>query len=138
MCSALFSSVTPTYTSNCVLYFWVVVNLLDELSHVLTQCFTARPLTLSMAIERMGAGMFLMTVDRERQRERVKQMLNFLLFFLSFLIIIMYTKYTANKGRYFLTIRGKVLICHTHPYKHTHAKLTVATAAASIQPSESG
>lgn len=49
-----------------IAYFWVVVNLLDELSHVLTQCFTAGPLTLSMAVERMGAGMLLMTVGRER------------------------------------------------------------------------
>ena len=30
-----------------------LVNLLDELSHILTQCFTARPLALSMSIERM-------------------------------------------------------------------------------------
>lgn len=43
----------------------MAANLLDELSHVLTQCFTARPLTLSMTVERMGAGMLLMTVDRD-------------------------------------------------------------------------
>lgn len=51
------------------IFFSVVVFLLDELSHVLTQCFTARPLTLSMAVERMGAGMFLMTVDRDSKTD---------------------------------------------------------------------
>ena len=47
-------------------YVWALVNLLDELAHVLTQCFTARPLTLSVAIEWMGAGMLLVTVGRHR------------------------------------------------------------------------
>lgn len=40
-------------------------DLLDELSHVLTQCFTAGPLALSVAVERVGAGMLLMTVERD-------------------------------------------------------------------------
>lgn len=117
-------------------YFWVAVNLLDELSHVLTQCFTARPLTLSMAVERMGAGMLLMTVGRERDThtkrdnsEIVKQMFHF--------SYVMSIKYTANKSSYFPRIRSKALICHTLTHAHTHAKLTVA-ADASIQPSESG
>lgn len=42
----------------------MVVNSLDELPHVLTQCFTTRPFTLSVAVEGMRAGMFFMTVDR--------------------------------------------------------------------------
>lgn len=66
------------YVFHCVLHyfhlksciFWLVFNLLDELSHVLTQCFTARPLTLSMAVERMGAGMLLMTAERHAQKEK--------------------------------------------------------------------
>lgn len=49
----------------------ILDNLLDELSHVLTQCFTARPLALSMPVERMGAGMLLMTVTRERHTKQV-------------------------------------------------------------------
>lgn len=54
----------------------MAANLLDELSHVLTQCFTARPLTLSVTVERMGAGMLLMTVDRETHTQTFKQVLN--------------------------------------------------------------
>lgn len=46
-----------------------VVNLLNELPHVLTECFTARPLTLSMTVERMGAGMLLVTADEGTQRK---------------------------------------------------------------------
>lgn len=45
--------------------FWLDDNLLDELSHVLTQCFTAGPLALSVAVERVGAGMLLVTVKRD-------------------------------------------------------------------------
>lgn len=47
--------------------FGLVSNLLDELSHVLTQCFTARPLALPVAVERMGAGVLLVTVRQETQ-----------------------------------------------------------------------
>lgn len=55
-----------------------MVHLLDELSHVLTQCFTARPFTLSMAVQRMGAGMFLMTVDKHTDTDTIKEMLDFI------------------------------------------------------------
>ena len=48
-------------------------NLLDELSHVLTQCFTARPFTLPMPVEGMGAGMLLMTVMKERHTHTKKK-----------------------------------------------------------------
>ena len=47
----------------------LAVDLLDELSHVLTQSLTARPLALSMAIERVGASMLLVTTERERDRQ---------------------------------------------------------------------
>lgn len=57
-------------TSICMIsYGFVAVDLLDELSHVLAQCFAARPLTLSMTVERMGACMLLVTVDRETHRD---------------------------------------------------------------------
>lgn len=48
-----------------VIIFWLDGDLLDELSHVLTQCFTARPLALSVAVEGVGAGMLLVTVERD-------------------------------------------------------------------------
>lgn len=41
----------------------LTVYSLDELSHVLTQCFAARPLTLSMTVKGMGAALLLVTVD---------------------------------------------------------------------------
>lgn len=53
-----------------MLIFSVAGDLLDELSYVLTQCFTARPLTLSMAIEGMGASVLLMTVERKTHTNR--------------------------------------------------------------------
>lgn len=54
-------------------------DLLDELSHVLTQCFTARPLALAVAVERVGAGVLLVTVG-ERHSE---MMSNCLIYFIT-------------------------------------------------------
>lgn len=45
-------------------------DLLNELSHVLTQCFTARPFALSMSIERVRASMLLMTAREKTQTEK--------------------------------------------------------------------
>lgn len=45
----------------------LVNNLLDELSHVLAQRFTARPLALPVAVERMGASVLLVTVRKKTQ-----------------------------------------------------------------------
>lgn len=53
-----------------VLFLISVFNLLDELSHVLAQCFTARPLTFSMPIKRMGASMLLMTVQKDKGKRK--------------------------------------------------------------------
>lgn len=44
--------------------FALMSDSLDELSHVLTQCFTARPLALPVAVEWMGAGVLLVTAGR--------------------------------------------------------------------------
>lgn len=45
--------------------FWAAVYSLDELSHVLAQCFTTGPLALAVAVEGMGAGVLLVTVEEE-------------------------------------------------------------------------
>lgn len=48
---------------------------LDELSHVLTQCFTARPLALPVAVEWMGAGVLLVTAGKETRTKTQSQII---------------------------------------------------------------
>lgn len=58
----------PRGCSSSVSRFWSD-NLLDELSHVLTQGFTAGPLALPMSIERVGASVLFVTAAEDRNRE---------------------------------------------------------------------
>lgn len=112
LCGALFSSST-TACASCII-FRLVGNLLDELSHVLTQCFTARPLALSMAVERMGAGMLLMAVERESHNLKTQKEIT--------------VRERKNKKRIvFIFPEYIALICHTLIYKHTHAKLNCSS-----------
>lgn len=72
----------PLYTQNYASCITILDNLLDELSHILTECFTARPFTLSMPVKGMGTGMLLVTVPRARNTKRgisdtVKQVLHY-------------------------------------------------------------